>query len=227
MIYFCFIVQKTKSKMSNSSIFSESAIEEAKWEAEFAENRMDDLLDEYREAKANQDQEHGEDTFPNLSGVGATVWIRRNNADGLVCYFDTIEEGFEFGQTFLREHTSDLRSEMNGTLNYVEWRDKMGALWAANYVPMDSVNIVLGTGKGFIGSSGNVTVGMYKGRKIDEIIWGHMGKACIVPAGLAIKLGLSNMPRPVCLEPLKDRRLNRYVLTWPNTWQMEAVLGRL
>lgn len=213
--------------MSTSLSFSESAIEEAKWEAEFAENRMDDLLDEYREAKANRDQECGEDTFPNLDGVGATVWIRRGNVDGLVCYFDSIEEGFEFGHTFLKEHTSDLRSEMNGSLNYVEWRDKVGALWAAKYTPLDSLNLILGAGKGMVGSSGNLTVGIYKGRKVDDIVWGHMGNACIVPAGLAIKLGLSNMPRRVCLEPMKDVRLNKYVLSWPNNWRMEAVLGRL
>jgi hypothetical protein len=204
----------------------EDALEDAKWDAEFSENREAILFEEYMGAKADGGEQGHDGCFPNLSGPGATVWIYREGKEGLLCYFDTIEEAYDFGEAFLKEHTSDLRSERLGSVNYVEWRDKMGALWAADYNKMDSLNMILAKEKGVIGSSRHLTVGIYKRKEVSPIVWSYMNGAFIVPPGLAMVLGPNGEPKRSFLQTMKDKRLHLYPITWANTWQQEAVMTR-
>jgi len=209
------------SSFLNKSL--EEALEDAKWDAEFSENRTEALIEMYWAAKADGGEQGHDGCFPNLLGSGATVWISRKDGNGLICYFDTIEEGFDFGHAFLKEHTSDLRSEFSGSKSYVEWRDSMGALWAADYTKLDSVYKVLSSGCGHIGISNGFTVGIYKGKMVASTIWKYMNGAFIVPAGLAMVLGASGMPKTSCLDTMKDKRLSLYIVPWANTWRQEVV----
>jgi hypothetical protein len=211
------------SSFLNKSL--EEALEEAKWDAEFSENREKALFEEYKTTKADGGEQGHDGCFPNLSGPGATVWICRDGHEGLLCYFDTLEEGFDFGDAFLKTHTSDLRSEWLGSVNYIEWRDKMGALWAADYNKMDSLNMILVKEKGIIGSSNHLTVGIYKYRAVASIIWSYMNSAFIVPPGLAMVLGPNGTPKRSFLETMKDKRLFLYPITWKNAWQQEALMS--
>lgn len=183
----------------------EDALEDAKWEAEFSENREADLLNEYRTVKNDKGEQGHDGCFPNLSGPGATVWIKRDGHKGLLCYFDTLEEGYDFGNTFLKKHTSE-------SIYYME-----------PYYGKDSLNVILTTGKGLVGGNGSLTIGIYKYRMVDNSIWSYMDEAFIVPSGLAVVLGPNGTPKQSCLDVMKDKRLNLYVIPWVRTWQQEAV----
>jgi hypothetical protein len=184
----------------------EEALEDAKWDAEFSENRREeDLLEEYNATKADKGEQGHDGCFPNLSGPGATVWIKRDGAKGLLCYFDTLEEGYDFGQAFLKKHTPE-------PVYYTE-----------KACPTDSLNMILTTGKGVIGSDAGLTIGMYKNRMVGSIIWTYMNEAFVVPSGLAMVLGPNGTPKQSCLEVMKDKRLCQYVIPWDYSWQQEVV----
>lgn len=201
----------------------EAALEEAKWEAEFAEMREQALIDEYYMDKGNKyDGEHGHDgCFPNLAGPGATVWISRLGATGLICYFDTFEEAFEFGHAFLKEHTSDLRSEQGNTKDYVTWNDNKGA---ENYKYGDSLSAICAKQGGIIGQSMQLLVGIYKNKAIHSSIWAEMSSAVIVPAGLAMVLGPNKNPKHKLLDITKDERISKYIVEWSKPWRSELAL---
>jgi hypothetical protein len=82
--------------------------------------------------------------------------------------------------------------------------------------------MILTFGKGLIGSNGAITIGIYKNRMIDSIIWTYMNEAFVVPSGLAIVLGPNGTPKQSCLETMKDKRLSLYVIPWAFTWQQEV-----
>jgi hypothetical protein len=187
----------------NSSF--EIALEEAKWEAEFGENRLEALLNESNLADHTQ-------------GAGFTVWIQRASADGLLCHFATMEEGFTFGHAFLRTHTSDLRAELFGSKTYVEWRDNKGALWAADYSKIDSLNMIRSRGGGLIGFGKDISVGLCTGKTIPSNAWSNMASAYIVPAGLAMGLGTHKSLNPIGIIPTPDARIHRYMLPWTASW---------
>ena len=212
------------SSFADNSI--EAALEEAKWEAEFAEMREQALIDEYHMDKRNKyDGEQGHDgCFPNLAGPGATVWIRRWGTTGLICYFDTIAEAFEFGHAFLKEHTSDLRSERGTSKDYVTWKDSKGAVWAADYKYGDSLSAIQSKQGGIIGQSEQLLVGIYKSRAIQSSIWAQMSSAVIVPAGLALILGVNKNPKDKLLDSTKDERVSKYIVEWSKPWRSELVL---
>ena len=199
---FILLLSKTMSTFLNKSL--EDALEDAKWDAEFSENREADLLEEYMAAKADRGEQGHDGCFPNISGPGATVWISRKGKDGLLCYFDTLEEGYDFGHAFLKKYTSD-------SVYYAEQRYEM-----------NSLHMILTTGKGLICSREGLTIGIYKNRMVGSIIWTSMNGAFIVPSGLAMVLGINGEPKQTCLEEMKDKRLRLYVIPWVRSWQEEA-----
>jgi hypothetical protein len=183
----------------------EEALEDAKWDAEFSENREAALLNEYNATKADKGEQGHDGCFPNLSGSGATVWIKRAGAVGLLCYFDTLEEGYDFGHAFLKKHTPE-------PVYYTE-----------RHYEASSLNMILTTGKGLVCSDGGITIGIYKNRMISSMIWNYMDEAFIVPPGLGMVLGLNGTPKQSCLETMKDKRLSLYVIPWAFTWKQEVV----
>lgn len=199
-------------------------LESSKWDAEFAEGRENGLIDEYYEAKADGGEQGHDGCFPNISGPGATVWIERLGAPGFICLFDSTEEAFEFGHAFLREHTSDLKSERMGFGDYVYWQDDMGAVWAADYRSYDSINHIMNMGGGIIGKGSALTVGMYNDRRILAKNWSD--KNVIVPAGVAMILGTSGVPNAHLIDTTKNKNISTYILAPVREWRLEVALGK-
>ena len=206
----------------NTSI--DEMLESSKWDAEFAEGRETELIAEYYEAKADGGEQGHDGCFPNLSGPGATVWIERQGGPGLICLFDSAAEAFEFGHAFLREHTSDLKSERVGGGDYVYWQDNMGAVWAADYRSYDNMTHIMYAGKGIIGKSSSLKVGMYADRNIWTKKWSDNN--VIVPAGLAMVLGVSGKPNAHLIDSTKHTNVSVYILAAVRDWRLEVALGK-
>jgi len=90
-----------------SCIDIKQILEDAKWEAEFAEGREADLIAEYRAAKADGGEQGHDGCFPTLSGPGFTLWIQRQSAPDLLCYFDDAVKARDFGHAYLIHHTTE------------------------------------------------------------------------------------------------------------------------
>ena len=156
--------------------------------------------------------------------ISTTVLIRRSFSTGLMCYFNTLEEGFEFGHALLREHTSDLHTERSDSNTYIEWYDTHGALWLADYIYGDMFSTIKMNGGGCIGKSKGFHVEIFVGHGIPANI--RVDTIHIVPPGLAITLGEYGRVSNTTLDTSSDPRIKIYMLGWSRSWKMELALGK-
>jgi hypothetical protein len=166
------------------------------------------------------DEQNDEIPFPDIAG--ATILINRSFSTGLLCYFTTLEEGFEFGHAFLQKHTSELRVERPGVNEFFGLHDDYGKLCVADYEYGDIISIIRKNGWGRIGKNKGVSIDLYTGCGIPVGIWAETINIHILPSGLAMILGEYGRVSNDTLDNTSDPRIKIYMLDWPRSWHTEV-----
>ena len=113
---------------------------------------------------------------------GSTIWIHLLN-DDLVCYFDTMEEGFEYGHAYLKEHSYERNVN---TAHKTDYYNCYGQAMFYNYISEDSFEKISKNSYGNIGLTNSIQISLYKKRTLPYNLWSYVKYAIVIEPGIAL-----------------------------------------
>ena len=116
----------------------------------------------------------------------SAVWIHLPYGN-VICYFDTLEEGFEYGHAFLKENSAEINTKPAVKTAYYNY---YGEPIFYNYIAHDSLSSISKNSSGSIGLTNQLEVFLYKEKRLPFDLWTRTEHVIISNPGIA--LGMFN-----------------------------------